>query len=182
MAYSVHDVEDGLHGGYIDLARLMDDRDEQAGVCADVTGRYSDESPAALEEALKDLLHDPVMRDLHDYDGTFDTLVALKSFTSTMVGRFVTAAVEATQERYGGGELRRYGASLIVPERERIQCALLKGIAWRYVMRPRTARPSYVRQREILAELVEVLAKRAPRTWNRCSPPPGTEPRTTPPA
>ena len=162
VAYSVHDVEDGLHGGYIDLGRLMDDREEQAGVCSDVSGRYSDRSPAELEEALRDLLRDPVMRGLHDYDGTFGALVALKSFTSTMVGRFVTAAVEATRDRYGDEPLRRYDADLVVPERERIQCALLKGIAWRFVMQPRTARASYVRQREILAELVEVLSDRAP--------------------
>lgn len=160
VAYSVHDLEDGLHGGYIDLARLMDDADEQAGVCADAAGRYCDESEAVLIEVLKDLLHDPVMRDLHDYDGSFAAMVALKSFTSTMVGRFVNAAVAGTRERYGDVPLRRYDASLVVPERERLQCALLKGIAWRYVMRPRTDEPYYARQREILTDLVSLLADR----------------------
>ncbi|WP_026922635.1 deoxyguanosinetriphosphate triphosphohydrolase [Glycomyces arizonensis] len=162
VAYSVHDVEDGLHGGYIDLARLMDDREEQAGVCADVAGRYSDESEAALAEALKDLLRDPVMRALHDYDGSFAAMVALKSFTSTMVGRFVSAAVGATRDRYGRAPLGRYDADLVVPERERVQCALLKGIAWRYVMRPRTAEPYYARQRETLTDLVTLLSDRGP--------------------
>ncbi|WP_460496987.1 deoxyguanosinetriphosphate triphosphohydrolase [Glycomyces tarimensis] len=162
VAYSVHDVEDGLHGGYIDLARLMDDKDEQAGVCADVAGRYSDESASTLGEALSDLLRDPVMRSLHDYDGSFTALVALKNFTSTMVGRFVNAAVTATRDRYGGEPLRRYDANLIVPEPERVQCALLKGIAWRYVMQPRTGEAYYTRQREILTELVALLSDRGP--------------------
>nr|WP_277605831.1 deoxyguanosinetriphosphate triphosphohydrolase [Glycomyces sp. L485] len=175
VAYSVHDVEDGLHGGYIDLARLMDDQDEQAGVCTDVAGRYSEESEATLREALKDFLRDPVMRDLHDYDGSFGALVSLKSFTSTMVGRFVTAAVEATQGQFGSAPLRRYDADLIVPEPERIQCALLKGIAWRYVMQPRTGEAYYTRQREILTDLVALLSDRGPdamepmfaQAWNR---------------
>ncbi len=162
VAYSVHDLEDGLHGGYIDLATLMDDADEQAGVCADAAGRYAEESEATLAEALGELLRDPVMRGLHDYDGSFAAMVALKSFTSTMVGRFVNAAVAATRERYGEAPLRRYDARLVVPERERIQCALLKGIAWRYVMRPRTAEPYYARQREILTELVALLGERGP--------------------
>ncbi len=162
VAYSVHDVEDGLHGGYIDLSTLMDDGDEQAGVCADVAGRYSDESEAALQEALKELLHDPVMRHLRGYDGRFPAMVALKSFTSTMVGRFVSTAVAATREEYGDAPLGRYDANLIVPDRERVQCALLKGIAWRYVMQPRTAEPYYARQREILTELVALLTERGP--------------------
>ncbi|MCC3762925.1 deoxyguanosinetriphosphate triphosphohydrolase [Glycomyces sp. TRM65418] len=162
VAYSVHDVEDGLYGGYIDLARLMDDAEEQAAVCEAVRGRYADESAAALCEALKDLLRDPVMKSLHDYDGSLGAQVALKNFTSTMVGRFVNAAAKATEERFGDGRLRRYGADLVVPETERIQCALLKGIAWRYVMRPRTDESWYTRQREILQDLVSVLCDRGP--------------------
>ncbi len=162
VAYSVHDVEDGLHGGYINLAKLMDDADEQAAVCADVAGRYSDESTAALGEALRDLLRDPVTEGLHDYDGSFAAMVVLKDFTSNMVGRFVNGAVRATRDRFGEGPLRRYDADLVVPERERIQCALLKGIAWRYVMRPRTDESWYTLQREILHDLVALLCDRGP--------------------
>ncbi|MCD0446510.1 deoxyguanosinetriphosphate triphosphohydrolase [Glycomyces sp. A-F 0318] len=162
VAYSVHDVEDGLHGGYINLAKLMDDAEEQAAVCEDVAGRYAEESTASLAEALRELLRDPVMESLHDYDGSFGAMVALKDFTSNMVGRFVNAAASATRDRFGEGPLRRYDADLEVPERERVQCALLKGIAWRYVMRPRTDAAWYTRQREILQELVALLCDRGP--------------------
>jgi dGTPase len=160
VAYSVHDVEDGLHGGYINLAKLMDDTEEQAAVCEAVADRYADESLAVLGEALRELLRDPAMEGLHDYDGSFNAMVALKDFTSNMVGRFVKAATAATRDRFGEGPLRRYDADLIVPETERIQCALLKGIAWRYVMGPRTDEAWYTRQREILQELVALLCDR----------------------
>ncbi|MEU6861130.1 deoxyguanosinetriphosphate triphosphohydrolase [Glycomyces sp. NPDC046736] len=160
VAYSVHDVEDGLYGGYINLAKLMDDAGEQAAVCEDAAGRYSDDSPASLGEALRELLRDPLLEPLHDYDGSFGAQVALKRVTSDMVGRFVKAAARATREQFGDGQLRRYDADLVVPESERIQCALLKGIAWRYVMRPRAAEDWYTRQREILRELVEMLCDR----------------------
>ncbi|WP_081913229.1 deoxyguanosinetriphosphate triphosphohydrolase [Glycomyces sp. NRRL B-16210] len=162
VAYSVHDVEDGLHGSYINLAKLMDDAEEQEAVCEAVRGRYADDSAATLQAALKDLLQDPVMEGLHDYDGSFGAQVALKEFTSNMVGRFVNAAATATRESYGEGPLRRYEANLLVPETARIQCALLKGIAWRYVMRPRTDEAWYTRQREILHDLVAVLTDRGP--------------------
>jgi len=177
VAYSVHDVEDGLHGGYINLAKLMHDPDEQARVCAAVAERYSDASPAALAEALRELLSDPVLAAIHDYDSSFGAMVAVKNATSTMVGRFVNAAAKATRAQFGDGRLHRYDADLVVPERERVQCELLKGIAWCYVMEPRSDESWYTRQREILQELVAVLCDRGPdalepmfaETWHRAS-------------
>jgi dGTPase len=79
-----------------------------------------------------------------------------------LTGRFVAAAVEATRAGYGEGPLRRYAADLVVPRRSRAQCALLKGIALRYVMRRAGAEPLYERQREVLTDLVRVLSERAP--------------------
>jgi dGTPase len=71
------------------------------------------------------------------------------------------AAVAATRDAYGD-KLRRYAADLIVPRRTRAQCALLKGIALRYVMRRRGSELRYERQRELLQRLVELLCARAP--------------------
>ena len=64
VAYSVHDVEDGLYGGYIALRPLLDDADERAALCADVALTYSGESAADLGEALVGLLGDPVFAPL----------------------------------------------------------------------------------------------------------------------
>ncbi|MFJ6199370.1 deoxyguanosinetriphosphate triphosphohydrolase [Micromonospora sp. NPDC092111] len=162
VAYSVHDVEDGIHGGYVSLRPLLDDPDERAALCGDVAAVYSGESPADLGEVLVELLAEPVLAHLAGYDGSHRSQVALKTTTSVLTGRFVATAVAATRDRHGPGPHRRYAADLIVPRRIRAQCALLKGIAWRYVMRRPDARARYHRQREILTELVTVLADRAP--------------------
>jgi dGTPase len=162
VAYSVHDVEDGIHGGYVELAGLRADRGERAALCADVAAVYSPESPADLAGVLAELLADPVLVPLSGYDASHGAQIALKRFTSVLTGRFVAAAVTATRAATGGGPLRRYAADLVVPRPVRAQCALLKGIALRYVMRRRGVEPWYAQQREILTELVERLADRAP--------------------
>ncbi|HET6212676.1 MAG TPA: deoxyguanosinetriphosphate triphosphohydrolase [Micromonosporaceae bacterium] len=162
VAYSVHDVEDGVYGGYVTLRTLLDDNAERAALCVDVAQAYSAESPDDLAAVLVPLLADPVLTPLAGYDGSHRGQAALKRATSVLTGRFVAAAVGATQAKFGSSALRRYDADLIVPRETRAQCALLKGIALRYVMRRHGARPWYLRQQEILAGLVRVLADRAP--------------------
>src|SRR5690606_13378394 len=127
-----------------------------------VAEAYSPEPPEVLAEVLGRLLADPVLAPLADYDGSHAAQRALKRFTSVVTGRFVSAAVTATRSAAGPGPLRRYQADLVVPREVRAQCALLKGMALRYVMRRRGVEPWYARQREILTELVGALADRAP--------------------
>ncbi|MFC4108414.1 deoxyguanosinetriphosphate triphosphohydrolase [Micromonospora zhanjiangensis] len=162
VAYSVHDVEDGVHGGYLTLDRLLDDPDERAALCADVAAVYSPESAVDLSAVLVDLLGDPVLAPLADYDGSHRAQAAVKATTSVLTGRFVVAAVSATRRRFGAAPLRRYAADLVVPRDIRAQCALLKGMALRYVMRRPGAESRYARQREILRDLVHRLTERAP--------------------
>ncbi|MEU7172776.1 deoxyguanosinetriphosphate triphosphohydrolase [Micromonospora tulbaghiae] len=162
VAYSVHDVEDGIQGGYVDLRPLLADADERRALCADVAAAYSGEAPEDLGEVLADLLADPVLAPLAAYDGSHRALAALKATTSVLTGRFVAGVVAATEQRHGPGPHRRYAADLEVPRRIRAQCALLKGIALRYVMRRPGAEGRYARQRDVLTGLVAVLLDRAP--------------------
>ncbi|WP_018349228.1 deoxyguanosinetriphosphate triphosphohydrolase [Longispora albida] len=161
VAYSVHDVEDGIHGGYIKLAGLSA-VDERVALCQDVAFEYSAESPDFLAPVLDELLADPVLAPLAAYDGSHGAQAALKGATSVLTGRFVASAVTATREAFGDKPLSRYGADLVVPRLDRARCALLKGLALRYVMRRRGAEPGYARQRDLLAELVHALTLRAP--------------------
>jgi dGTPase len=160
VAYSVHDVEDGIISGHVKLALPIGDAEERARLCADVAEVYSTQPPEALAEVLDELLADPALAVLAGFDGSARALVALKQAASLMIGRFATAAVRATRERYGPGPLRRYDADLIVPERIRAQCALLKGIALRYVMRQPGSEIRYARERQVLRELVTALLDR----------------------
>jgi dGTPase len=162
VAYSVHDVEDGVHGGYLSLRPLLDDPDERARLCADVAGTYSDEPPDVLAHTLTGLLADEVVVAVADYDGSYRAQIALKRMTSVLTGRFVSSAVGATHSRHGSEPMRRYAADLVVPRTVRIQCALLKGMALRYVMRARAAEHWYEQQRTILVDLVTALCERAP--------------------
>src|SRR6201999_3052497 len=61
VAYSVHDVEDGVHGGYLSLRPLLDDPAERAALCADVAATYSRHTADELGPALDALLADPVV-------------------------------------------------------------------------------------------------------------------------
>jgi dGTPase len=162
VAYSVHDVEDGIHGGYLSLRLLLDDAAERAALCADVAGAYSDEPVDVLGEVLSGLLADEVVAAVADYDGTYRAQIALKRMTSVLTGRLVSSAVGATNSRHGSEPMRRYDADLIVPRTMRTQCALLKGIALRYVMRARAAEQWHAQQRTILTDLVDALCRRAP--------------------
>jgi dGTPase len=162
VAYSVHDVEDGIHGGYVRVRRLIDDADERAAVCRAVAETYSPEPADALAPLLDELLADPALIAVADHDGSHRAQAALKGLTSVLTGRFVAAAVESTRAAHGSGPLRRYAADLVVPARIRAQCALLKGIALRYVMRRPGAHDRYERQRAVLTELAGALADRAP--------------------
>jgi dGTPase len=162
VAYSVHDVEDGIIAGYVGLDLLIKDVDERAALCADVAEVYSTEPPSQLVGALDDLLADPVLAAVADFDGSSGALVAVKRASSLLIGRFASAAVSATRQEYGYEPLARYDADLVVPAEARAQCALLKGIALRYVMRRPGSESRYEGEQAILRELVSALVLRGP--------------------
>jgi dGTPase len=160
VAYSVHDVEDGIHGGYLKPHLLRDDASEREALCADVAAEYSPESPADLLAVLDELLDDPALAPMFSFDGSHRSLVGLKSATSVLTGRFVAGALQATRQAAGEERLSRYRANLSVPRRTRAECALLKGLALRYVMRRPGAGPRYARQYDVLTELIAALRER----------------------
>ncbi len=158
VAYSVHDLEDGIVTGLVDLDVLL--RPEEQRALADKAAlSYSDAAPDELEAALVAMLGASWWPTAHD--GTAGAAAQLKSLTSTLIGRFCTAAEDATAAVYGPG-LTRYAADLLVPEQVRRECALLKAVTARYVMARPGVATAQERERQVVAELVEVLADRAP--------------------
>ncbi|GAB1329743.1 deoxyguanosinetriphosphate triphosphohydrolase [Streptomyces sennicomposti] len=161
VAYSVHDVEDGLHAGHIDPNCLHAEPERQA-VFEVAVGRYvpADTDPAELAEALDRLLAQEWWP--HGYDGTAVAQARLKDATSQLIGRFCLAAEGATRQAFGSGRLTRYGAELVVPRSTRLECAVLKAVADRYVMQRAEQERLRADQRIVVAELAEALTARAP--------------------
>jgi len=161
VAYSVHDVEDGVVAGRIDLTRL-----DVAAVAETVRGWYvpdiSDEAVAATLAGLGRVESWPAGA----YDGTRRSLAALKNLTSDLIGRFCGAVQQASFDAHEG-PFSRYRADLVVPEETRLEMAVLKGIAAYYVMQADDRLALMARQRELLAELVAVLAERGSDALDR---------------
>ncbi|MBW0116097.1 deoxyguanosinetriphosphate triphosphohydrolase [Pseudonocardia sp. KRD-169] len=165
VAYSVHDVEDGILSGRIDLAALGSAHERAALGATAVTMFGAD--AGALDEAGDVLLALPVVDAVRGFTpstATSSAHIALKRLTSILVGRFVLAAVDATRAAHGDGPLARYAADLVVPPRAAAEVALLKSVALRYVMSDPQRLAMQTRQRELLAELADALLAGAPGT------------------
>ena len=165
VAYSVHDVEDGVLSGRIAM-RVLADPAECAAVAELAAKNFSAEPVSALEAAARRLLTLPAVSELveHDYDGSLAAQVALKRLTSELVGRFASAAVTETRRRHGAGPLTRYAADLQVPAQVAAEVALLKAFALRYVMSDPDRLELQRGQRRVLAELVEAMLAGGPET------------------
>ncbi|HEX7660499.1 MAG TPA: deoxyguanosinetriphosphate triphosphohydrolase [Pseudonocardiaceae bacterium] len=165
VAYSVHDVEDGVQSGRISLS-VLNDRAERAAVAELAAKNFTTEPVSAVEAAAAGLLSLPVVAALaawREFDGSLVSQVALKRLTSELVGRFASAAVTETRRAYGPEPLTRYAADLVVPGQVAAEVALLKALALRYVMSDRDRREQQSRQRELLRELTIALNDRAPK-------------------
>src|SRR5512135_788115 len=163
VAYSVHDLEDGIHAGHVRLDALADPT-ERGELLAHTAAAYSSAPPAVLDAALDRLLALPWWpgRSAPPYDGSVRAQVALKRMTSELIARFCAGAITRTRAGYGGGRLSRYAADLQVPEQTRAECALLKAVTARYVMARSDAVTRQAGERQLLGELVVALLEHAP--------------------
>ncbi|HEX4252095.1 MAG TPA: deoxyguanosinetriphosphate triphosphohydrolase [Pseudonocardia sp.] len=165
VAYSVHDVEDGILAGRISLAALADPT-ERAALAALAAGSFGADRQACEAAGVR-LLELPVVAAARELDPAAlgaAGQAALKRVTSELVDRFVAAAVDATQERYGDGPLGRYAADLVIPAPAAAEVALLKAVAVRYVMADPVRLRLQAEQRGLVAELAEAIGLGAPDT------------------
>jgi dGTPase len=165
VAYSVHDVEDGLQAGLISLKNLTDPA-ERARVSAVALTYYCkpswDVTTAELEAVFADFMQLDCWQ--FSFDGGPASLAAAKNLTSELVGRLCQAAQDGTRAVAGWAMLSRYAADLEVPRRQLLECALLKAVAAHYVMTRRDAIAEQAREREVITELALALARAAPAT------------------
>jgi dGTPase len=186
VAYSVHDMEDGFHAGLITFKNLKSETER-----AEVSRTAIAYCPGGVTEAeLTEILDALLALDIWpaSYDGAPGTVAALKNLTSELIGRFCVAAQQATLAAAGesaphptavpyltpatplshtspvGHSFTRYAADLVVPRRQRLECALLKAITARYVMNRAGVFAAQARERELLAELAHAIERGAPQT------------------
>ena len=153
VAYSVHDLEDAVHAGLVRLEAFASP--EVRGELIDVAHERFGLERGALQEAAERLIaldYWPT-----GFDGSMGDLVALKHFTSYLIGRFCSTAQVATQVEYGPGPHTRYGATLVVPDEVRAEVSVMKAVAVVYVMNRPGADAEYARQRDLITELVHAL-------------------------
>ena len=173
VAYSVHDLEDALVTGQIDIAQLRDDLSHLFLVATQdyLPDMTEIEAEAALD-ALMNLSCWP-----REFDRSHRHLARLKDLTSQIVGRFALAAERETREHFGDGDLVRYSANLLVPRAQRVEVALLKSMAGHYIIRAEKSQERYATQQKVIIDLVQAVREQAPESlesfflqeWNRAT-------------
>jgi len=173
VAYSVHDLEDALVTGQIDIAHLRRDLPQLHATA--IQDYLSDMSEKEAEEAINSLMNLSCWP--KEFDRSHRHLARLKDLTSQLIGRFALAAEQETREHFGDGDLTRYAANLLVPRAQRVEVALLKSMAGYYIIRAEKSQERYAKQQEVIIDLVEAVRESAPETlesfflqeWQRAS-------------
>ena len=173
VAYSVHDLEDALVTGQIDLADLRRDLEHLFQTAR--ADYLSDITQEEIEKALQSLMELSCWP--KQFDRSHRQLARLKDLTSQLVGRFALAAEHETRAHFGNGELTRYTANLLVPREQRVEVALLKAISGHYIIRAERSQDRYARQQAVLVDLVDAVRAGAPNTletfflqeWNKAN-------------
>ncbi|TWE12388.1 deoxyguanosinetriphosphate triphosphohydrolase [Rudaeicoccus suwonensis] len=158
VAYSVHDVEDGVIAGLIDVGvmRSCSEVDHLADLAHDLYAPGFD--TAFLAAAFERLLESGVVPSEHRPDR--QGVAALKDMASRLIGRFVGAAETATRDRFGQGPLTRYAADVVIPDTVLAECVMLKAVAARYVMLTDDRIHLLEQQREVIHMLVDTYRRR----------------------
>ena len=153
IAYSVHDVEDGVVGGWFSLVGDLELPQVFAAARDWYDPTLSDDQLGAALERLQNMPEWPTTV----HDGGRESSAVLKSLTSALIGRFAMAAQAATIDVYGPGPLVRHEANLVTPAETWDEITVLKAIAAHHVIRHDDRTIVLADQRELIRLLTNLL-------------------------
>lgn len=157
VAYSVHDVEDAIVAKHLDL-EFLNSKSDRSSIFQIARAQYIEATDAEINDAIERLLALPYWQ--ANFDHSHTSLAQLKNLTSQLIGRFCSAAQNATRGEFGDGLLTRYHADLIIPRENAVEVAVLKTLANLYVMQREGASEMQAEQRTWLLELAKALLER----------------------
>ena len=164
IAYSVHDVEDGIVSGRVSLTVLWDL--VELAALAEKGAQAFGSTAEQLLDAADSLRQLPIVGAASEFNYTLRDYTTLKKMTSELVGRYVGAAIDATRsanaELVDAHQLGRQHGNLVVPPLAEAEVKLLKTIAVIYVMDEPVHLARQDRQRERIYRVFDYLSAGAP--------------------
>lgn len=161
VAYSVHDLEDGVIANRIDMRALADPTDQRT--LAEIgVAEFPELEAEPLIDAAQRLSKMGIVNAVGVFDGSLDASVRLKRLTSELIGRFASAAITGTREMVGDRSISRYNADLYVPPLIAAEVAILKTLALRFIFSNERHKSHQARQRERIHRVGEWLMAAAP--------------------
>ena len=183
IAYSVHDVEDGIVSGRVSLQVLWDFV-ELAALAEKGAAAFGGDADSLVDAADR-LRALPAIAAAADFDYTLSSWVGLKGLTSQLVGRYIGGVTKATLDGNlgtdaavgaaaassavggagaGSGVMGRQHGRLIVPPDVEAEVRLLKTVAVLYVMDVPAHLARQDRQRDRIYRVHKYLRAGAPGT------------------
>ena len=155
VAYSVHDLEDGIHAQMITSARLNDPTLKRE-IMAQVEPTYPQ---VLIEETYASLVRD--VRRIEELGDARERAATRKQLTSVLIHGFVTGAKLKLRRRGGAanGEQSRYDVKLMVGKTEYGRSAVLKAIAQRLIVHDQRVATLERRSTFVIRRLFEELSR-----------------------
>jgi len=155
VAYSVHDFEDAIVSGYVNLAEINSKSANSELLLKIAQWDGTDLAISDFEEALARLRSNTHW--LASHSGELADQATLKNLTSSLIGSFVRRTTDQTELSNASEHLVRYQGVLVTPSEVKAEIAVLKGIVSAYLMSDEKRQPYYQWQRAILTELADAL-------------------------
>jgi dGTPase len=167
VAYSVHDFEDAVVSGYVNLSELASVSNHNDYFEKIQSWAGPDISIAEIQAAFERLSANIYW--LKSYSSSLADQATLKNLTSYLIGSFVGRSTKHTLESNSSEYLVRYNGSLSVPSDVKAEIAVLKGTVSVFLMTDEKRQPYYSWQREVLTELADkLLASNGKHLDNYC--------------